>query len=144
VTSNSVLVEGIAKSGQSIELFDIKRLPSGSIDLVSTKSIPVGFLVDNLSVDGNGKLLAAGHPFPPALDKIAANQRFCHGVEAATDPRCQFDRLSWVAEWSEAEGVKDLLIGSDYGTSTTALRDVKNGAGFVTGLYEKGLLRFTE
>jgi hypothetical protein len=78
------------------------------------------------------------------LDKIAAKQRFCHGAEAATDPRCKFDRLSWVAEWSEAEGLKDLLIGSDYGTSTTALRDVKNGVGFVTGLYEKGLLRWTE
>jgi hypothetical protein len=139
-----VRVTDKANRASSIELFDIKRLSSGSIDLISTKSIPVGFLVDNLSVDGNGKLLAAGHPFPPALDKIAANQRFCLDVEAASDPKCKFDRLSWVAEWSEAGGVKNLLVGTDYGTSTTALRDVKNGVGFVTGLYEKGLLRWTE
>lgn len=106
--------------------------------------IPVPFIPDNLSVDGKGKLLIAGHPHAPSMEKVTKNNRFCQDAGAEKDPRCKLDRLSWVAEWSQQGGLSDVYVGSDYGTSTTFVRDVSRGLGFVSGLYERGILSWKE
>jgi hypothetical protein len=51
---------------------------------------------------------------------------------------------SWVAEWDgNPEGkLRHLYVGTEYGTSTSTVRDVKRGVGFVVGLYEPGVLQF--
>jgi hypothetical protein len=143
LNASTLAVSALTKP--AVELFDISRSSSGDVTLVSKRSIKVPFLADNLSVDSNGKLLIAGHPYPESLEKIAKNQRLCHGADAAEDPKCHFDRMSWVAEWSESDGLKTLYAGQGFfGTSTTAVRDVETGVGYVVGLYEKGVLRWKE
>jgi hypothetical protein len=53
---------------------------------------------------------------------------------------------SWVVEWDgNDEGtLNTLYVGMDYGTSTTAVRDVEKGVGLVVGLYEKGIMVWRE
>ncbi len=107
--------------------------------LEQLSSISLPFHPDNLSVDGSGKLLIAGHPHGPTLEKVAKSNRFCHSGVAEEREKCFTEGLSWVAEWSEVEGVKTLYVGDEYGTSTTAVRDVGRGVGVVTGLYAEGV-----
>jgi arylesterase/paraoxonase len=107
------------------------------------------FWVDNLRVDARGKLLISGHPAGQLLEKVATtnhkyrlDQGRSEGLDAAERPRAP----SWVAEWDgNAEGkLRPLYVGSEYGMSTSTVRDVEKGLGFVVGLYEKGILQFEE
>ncbi|CAK3797477.1 Hypothetical predicted protein [Lecanosticta acicola] len=105
--------------------------------LTPTGRIALPFIPDNLSVDGKGKLLVAGHPHAPSLEAVAKKNRMCHDQDG---DGCQLNRLSWIAEWSEADGLETLYVGDEFGTSSTAVRDVGRGIGIASGLYERGLL----
>ncbi|KAF1940494.1 hypothetical protein EJ02DRAFT_406476 [Clathrospora elynae] len=98
---------------------------------------------DNLSVDSNGKLLIAGHPFAPALMKVSSDRAMCDMEGTEEQKRaCECTAPSWVAEWSEAGGLNPLYkdSGVEFCSSSTFARDVGRGVGIVTGLYERGLL----
>lgn len=110
--------------------------------------IPKGYIrvnaaVDNLSVDGNGVLLMAGHLYPPALTRVAAARASCDVDGGDEVERCACDSPSWVAEWTEEGGVRELYKGNHIGGSSTAVRDVGKGVGIVSGLYDKGVMVFT-
>jgi arylesterase / paraoxonase len=108
------------------------------------------FYADNLRVDADGKLLIAGHPYIFSYGKVAKTQQKydMDGTgEAGLLPEKDRPRApSWIVEWDgNPEGVlKDLYIGDEFGTSTTAARDVKRGVGFIGGLYDKGILMWKE
>jgi len=134
-------------TGAAIHIYNIDAATKG---LALNRTLPVAFLVDNLKTDSNGALLAAGHPFGPALEAVATmNREFdLDGTgEPGLKPEGERPRaLSWVAEWdgNEEGKLKDLYVGSDYGCSATALRDGKTGWGFILGLYEKGIMQWKD
>lgn len=139
VNSSTLAVASSSKSG--LYLFDIKN----DHDLTLHSVVRTPAAVDNLSVDSNGKVLMAGHPFAPALMKVSKGRAMC-------DPRgdkpqweaCKCTAPSWVAEWSEQEGLKGLYKndGEEFCSSSTAVRDNSRGVGIVSGLYESGILIF--
>jgi arylesterase/paraoxonase len=49
-----------------------------------------------------------------------------------------------VAEWTESEGLKVLLMSEKFATGCTAVRDVEKGVGIISGLYDNGLLVWKE
>ena len=141
VMLNDTTLAVASSSTASVRLFKINHSSeTGSPELVQRSSIWVPFVPDNISLDSKGKLLITGHPHPPSLEKVARHNRFCEDPATASTETCDLPKLSWVAEWSEQEGLKTLYAGSDYGTSTTAVRDWTAGIGIVTGLYERGIL----
>jgi arylesterase / paraoxonase len=108
------------------------------------------FWADNLSVDSSGKLLIAGHPQPFMVQKVAQENQF-YDIDGTNEadllPSSERPRApSWVAEWDgNVEGkLRNLFVGHEYGCSTSAVRDLKRGLGFVGGLYEKGILMWKE
>lgn len=110
------------------------RLPK----LSQIRTIALAFHPDNLSVDGDGKLLISGHPHSPTLGKVSKSSALCNSDTTMGKESCE-KGLSWVAEWSESDGLKTLFAGDEYGTSATAVRDVGRKIGVVAGLYAKGL-----
>ncbi|KAK1057744.1 hypothetical protein LTR33_013560 [Friedmanniomyces endolithicus] len=124
----------------------------GTADVKLVETVRLHFLPDNLSVDSNGALLIAGHPFAPALEARAraGTGGACGVLETATatgngeeDGECPV-APSWVAEWTAEGGVRDLFVGRGFGSATTAVRDVGRGRGMVVGLYERGVLTWSE
>ncbi|KAK2071184.1 hypothetical protein P8C59_005627 [Phyllachora maydis] len=107
-------------------------------------AVPVPFLPDNLSVDGEtGALLIAGHPHVASLTRWAATRHLCHRPEAAATDMCASQRTgSWVAEWSEAGGLRHIYAGTDFATACTAVRHRR--VGLAVGLYERGLMVWQE
>lgn len=132
-------------TGLAVNIFEIQ--PDHSLN--KTLHIQADFWVDNLRVDSAGTLLLTGHPHALIFEVVVKNQHKYNldagrldGLDPSTRPRTG----SWVAEWDgNAEGkIKNLFIddGSEYGTSTTTVRDTGRGVGFVVGLYEKGIVQF--
>ncbi|KAH8601845.1 hypothetical protein B0O99DRAFT_607577 [Bisporella sp. PMI_857] len=104
-------------------------------------------LVDNLSVSGTGTLLMAGHPHAPSTTKFAKTRHICNSPAdlAQAEPQMQKycetgQATSCVLEWSEANGVKPVYVGTEFPTSATAVQDIKSNTVIVTGLYSHGLL----
>ncbi|KAF2632603.1 calcium-dependent phosphotriesterase [Macroventuria anomochaeta] len=139
LNSSSLAVASSSKSG--VYLFDIKE----EHDLELKKVVRTPAAVDNLSVDGEGKVLMAGHPFAPALMKVSKGRAKCD-VQGSEEEReaCACTAPSWVAEWSEAEGLREVYKddGREFCSSSTVVRDTAKGVGIVSGLYEKGILVF--
>ncbi|KAI7913089.1 hypothetical protein M0657_008426 [Pyricularia oryzae] len=117
-----------------------------------TGVVKLPFLPDNLSVDEKGKLLIAGHPSPPELTQVSRSRALCQDERVrnpkAEDPKhCRKAMApSWAAEWTEAGGLRDLYVSrggeaGGYGTTATAVRDSARGVGFLTGLYDEGILK---
>ncbi|OJD36759.1 serum paraoxonase lactonase 3 [Diplodia corticola] len=198
-------------NGRAVRLYNITSSTTaddgtdGTISLAFKDKIFAPAMLDNLSVDSRGRLLAAGHPRPGALTATVAFRADClslrakaHAIALAAeqeverklgednvvqqDPmlmsdqedvaaavekktvevvmteeekgrleRCVggFDATSpsWVGELlvdertGEATGEwKELYVGSEFGSSCTAARDLKEGVVLVVGLYEKGVL----
>lgn len=127
----------------AVYLYNITHEAAGPV-LTKKSSIKVPFIPDNISVDGKGKMLIAGHPHAPSLEEISKNNQFCQHADADKDDRCQLHRLSWIADWSEEEGLSSIYVGAEYGTSSTAVRDTSRGMGFASGLYEQGILSWVE
>lgn len=136
----------VAVASTTTPSFSIYAISPTNHGLTLTLKISVPFWIDNLKTDSAGTLLMAGHPWAPALTKISkTNHLYKFGERADGRPLEGRPRApSWVAEWDgNAEGkIKDLYVGTEYGTSTSAVRDVGRGVGFVAGLYEKGILMF--
>ncbi|KAM3423012.1 hypothetical protein BST61_g485 [Cercospora zeina] len=139
---NSSTLAVASSNTAEVRIFNITWAADGTPELAHTKSFTVPFAPDNLSIDSKGKLLITGHPHAPSLEEVARKNRFCEGAgdERAAGEDCSFGKLSWVAEWTEETGLITLIAGSEFGTSTTAVRDWQAGVGFVVGLYERGLL----
>ncbi|EFY90575.1 paraoxonase, putative [Metarhizium acridum CQMa 102] len=139
---NSTTVAVASTSRSAVYLYDRRR--DGSLSYRS--SIQVPFLPDNLSVHG-GKLIIAGHPHFPSLTKFTMTRHVCNDAaelakaDDAMKAYCEHGKgTSWVAEWTEANGLKSLYAGTEYPTSATAARDSKRGVGIISGLYAKGIL----
>ena len=86
----------------------------------------------------------AGHPHGPTLEKFARNSARCNAPRKEDKVACDVKGLSWIADWSEEDGLKTLYVGSDFATATTAVRDIKREIGFAVGLYERGILKWDE
>lgn len=120
-----------------------------------TGVVKLPFLPDNLSVDEKGKLLIAGHPSPPELTQVSRSRALCQD-ERVRNPKAEDAKHcrkamapSWAAEWTEAGGLRDLYVSrggeaGGYGTTATAVRDSARGVGFLTGLYDEGILVWRE
>jgi arylesterase/paraoxonase len=114
--------------------------------LTFNKLIRTPAAVDNLSVDRDGKVLAAGHPYALQLVETAEMREGCvEGSEREEERRaCGCTAPSWVVEWSEEGGLRELYKGRGFCSSTTVARDVGRGVGVVSGLYERGVMVFRE
>ncbi|KAF2867989.1 hypothetical protein BDV95DRAFT_630909 [Massariosphaeria phaeospora] len=139
---NATTLAVASSSKPGVYFFDVDR--QFNLTAKGYMRAPAG--VDNLSVDGNGKLLMAGHPFVPALTKVAKQRPGCvPGSEKEEEKSaCECGAPSWAAEWSEEGGLKELYKGYEFCSSTTLVRDTKRGVGMMSGLYERGLLVFKE
>ena len=139
VNSTTLAVASSSKSG--LYLFDVRQ----EHDLELSQIIRTPAAVDNLSIDNKGMVLMAGHPFAPALMKVSQGRAACnpHG-DIQEKEACKCTAPSWVAEWSEPEGLKTLYKnnGDEFCSSSTAVRDNSRGVGIVSGLYESGILIF--
>lgn len=127
-----------SSSTTKVYLYDI--LPDRSLSKTGTITLP--FMPDNLSVDKKGTLLIAGHPHPPTMDKWRKDRFECLMDNSRKNEDCyEGTAPSGVAEWSAEDGLKVLhLAKGGFGSSATAMRDTEYKLGFVTGLYEKGIL----
>ncbi|KAF2756511.1 hypothetical protein EJ05DRAFT_502018 [Pseudovirgaria hyperparasitica] len=104
-------------------------------ELSHKRTVRTKHFVDNLSVDDSGALILAGHPHLPSLEqKVACAAR-------RDDPECLDVKAgSWIQEWTEQEGLKDLYVGHEFESACTAVRDKAFGRGFAVGLYGEGIL----
>ncbi|KAJ6437364.1 LOW QUALITY PROTEIN: reverse transcriptase domain protein [Purpureocillium lavendulum] len=154
---NGSTVAVAATSRAAVYLFDLKEEDEKKkqtkkdgerrLKMRYRTQIKTPFLPDNLSLASDGRLLIAGHPHLPSLQRFTQTRYVCNdAAELAiaspeTKAYCATGTApSWVAEWSDAGGLKSLYAGVEYPSSATAARDVKRGVGIVGGLYAKGLL----
>ena len=145
VILNATALAVASSSTTSVRLYSIERgSETQAPRLKHTRTVPVPFLPDNLSVDVNGKLLIAGHPHGPTLEKVAKNSARWNAPGAKGKEGCDFRGLSGIAEWTEEDGLRMLFVGDEFATSSTAVRDVDRQIGVATGLYERGVLVWNE
>lgn len=141
LNATTLAVASSSKAGIYFFTVNVDR----SLVLRNMVRTPAG--ADNISLDSNGALLIAGHPFAPALMSVSQGRAECNfdGTEAQREA-CRCTSPSWAGEWTEKEGLRSLFAddGSLFCSSSTAVRDVKRGVGFVSGLYDKGLFVFRE
>ncbi|KAK7917600.1 hypothetical protein PG985_011208 [Apiospora marii] len=148
---NDTTLAVASTNSASIRLYSISppsKVSNGRHPMLRpSASIPLSFLPDNLSKSSNGAIVVAGHPHAISLGKFAATRHICNSPEdlAKAEPSvrevCEKSKAgSWVSQWTEAEGVRDLYVGTDYPTSSTAARDLGRKTGIISGLYAKGLL----
>lgn len=138
----------VAVASTTTPSFSIYAINATTHDLSLAQKISVPFWIDNLRTDSAGTLLMAGHPWVPALTKVSkTNHLYDHdgkGVGLALEERPR--AMSWVAEWDgNLEGkIRDLYVGKmgEFGPSTSVVRDLGRGVGFVVGLYERGIMMF--
>lgn len=138
LNATTVAVASTAKPGIYLYTFN-----PDTVELQYVKHFRVPAAVDNLSVDSKGKLLMAGHPFAFALMAVSKTRANCDSQgDDEAKKACELSSPSWVAEWSEEEGMKTVYRGSgeEFGSSTTFARDVGRGVGIITGLYQRGIL----
>jgi arylesterase/paraoxonase len=138
LNASTLVVASSSKPG--LYFFDI----AADHGLVQKAFVRTPASADNLSVDGKGKVLVAGHPFAPQLMSVAKGRAGC---EVERDAQCACGAPSWVGEWSEAEGLRTLLMSKgEEGicSSSTAVRDVERGVGMVSMLYGRGVVVFKE
>lgn len=138
LNSTTLAVASSSKAG----IFFYTILPDHTLQQENFVRTPAS--VDNLSVDSQGKLLMAGHPFAPTLMKVAKGRAKCVMGSEVEEERaaCQCNADSWVAEWSEEGGLKELVKGDQLCSSSTVVRDVGRGVGIVSGLYDHGITVF--
>ena len=132
----------VASSGlASVSLYAMSKA-NGELTpkLTYYRAVNVPFHADNLSVDGNSKLLIAGHPHAPSMKEVAKNAARCNSESDQQKEHCDYQAPSGIAEWSEQAGLMTLYLGFDYQSSSTALRDGGRQFGLATGLYAKGLM----
>lgn len=129
-------------STNAVYLYLLSR-HDGPPRLTRTATISLSFHPDNLSVDGAGNLLIAGHPHGPTFEEVMKDAAARAGDGDKTDEK-SWKGSSWVAKWNPSDGLKTLYVGDEYGTSCTAVRDSGRKLGMAVGLYERGVLTWTE
>ncbi|KAM3501805.1 hypothetical protein MY11210_009275 [Beauveria gryllotalpidicola] len=139
---NETTLAVASSSGGAVHLYRVEADRS----LTRKTKITLPFLPDNIELKDGKTLLITGHPHLPRLAKIAESRHVCNDAEvlaAASDKEkeacAKLSGLSWVAEWSEEQGLRNVFVESIYGSSTTTVWDGEAGFGLMTGLYEKGL-----
>lgn len=143
---NESVLAVVSTSLSGIYLFDVT--PSFSLQNRRTIHTPPG--IDNISVDRDGKLLVAGHPWGFGLIRLAAQRAQCDLESDSEDERnaCECWAPSWVAEWDGSGGgkgmLRELYKGFEYCSSTTMVRDRKRGVAIVSALYDRGLMFMEE
>lgn len=139
---NASTVAVSSSSTASVYLYDVHP-HDYSVRFI--RSIRVSFMPDNLETDQAGVLLITGHPSREALQDTVQARLKCTWVPEEKDKCYKAGAPSGVAEWTEERGLRDLYVSrGEFGTSTTAGRDVERGVGLVTGLYERGILVWSE
>ena len=118
-------------------------------------TIDVPFAADNVRFADDGTLLVAGHPHFPTLTKLAANKTehapsWAVAIPFLPDTRVELARefdldapISMNRLVAGVAGMKTVFQsdGSGFSSASTALRDDKTGALYVTGLYaEEGFV----
>jgi arylesterase/paraoxonase len=155
---NKTMLAVASTTTPSINIYNLTRSETSSkthnkaptLKLIQKISVP--FFPDNLGTDSDGKLLIAGHPHPPALERVAKTNHRYFGDEQdgwiegkLPEARLPADERprspSWVVEWNgNQKGVmRDIYLGTEYGTSSSFARDVGRGVAFIVGLYERGI-----
>ncbi|OAA48033.1 Six-bladed beta-propeller, TolB-like protein [Beauveria brongniartii RCEF 3172] len=140
---NETTLAVASSSGGAVHLYRV----GADRSLTLTTKITLPFLPDNVELKDGKTLLITGHPHLPSLAAIAQSRHVCNDAEllaaAASDEEkeacAKAIGLSWVAEWSEEQGLRNVFVESIYGSSTTTVWDGEAGFGLTTGLYEKGL-----
>ena len=139
----------VAVASTSMQAIHIYEMDPDAKALKLVQKLHPHFWTDNLKLDADGKLLCAGHPHPFELVNVAQNNQFYNldGAKGNKTLKSEVERPrapSWAVEWDgNPEGtLKDVYIGTEYGASTAASRDVKRKFGMISGLYEKGLLMY--
>lgn len=114
--------------------------------LQQVDAIRLRFVPDNLSTGKDGSLLIAGHPHPPSLDKNVHARTECKGADGVVPQECwKSTAPSWVERWTADKGLETLYVSShEFGSSATAAKDAARNVGIVTGLYENGILVWSE
>jgi arylesterase/paraoxonase len=140
LNSTTLAVASTSKTG--VYFYEV----TPSHDLISKGYVRTPSTVDNISVDGKGKLLLAGHPFAFSLVATAAARANCvPGSENEEEKKaCECGAPSWAAEWTPENGLKELYKGAGFCSSSTVVRDSSRGVGMITGLYDKGIMVFKE
>lgn len=102
--------------------------------------------IDNISVDSQGTISMAGHPFAPSVMAVAKRRVDCYPDSDKEDEReaCKCDAPSWAGQWSSQGGLKELYKGFEICSSSTAARDASRGIGIITGLYDRGIMVWRE
>lgn len=140
---NSTVLAVASSSKAGVYMYSIGR--DHELEFHKLVRTPAG--ADNLSVDGHGVLLVAGHPFAPALMGVAKRRAGCE-MDGTGEKRlaCRCDAPSWVGEWSEERGLMTVLVsqgqdgeGRGVCSSSTAVRDVGRRVGLVSMLYGRGI-----
>ncbi|PHH60458.1 hypothetical protein CDD81_1633 [Ophiocordyceps australis] len=141
---NATTVAVASTSRGSIHLFE--RAADASQTLHQRSRVALPFLADNLSRTRSGKLLVAGHGYPPALNKYTHTRHICNdeaklaAAEQSVKEYCaRGTAVSAVAEWSQEGGLRLLYFGDEYPSAATAVKDEGRGVGIVAGLYARGL-----
>ncbi|KAF2741302.1 calcium-dependent phosphotriesterase [Polyplosphaeria fusca] len=139
---NSTTLAVASSSKPGVYFYDVT--PEHDLKYKYYLRTPVG--VDNISVDSDGKLLMAGHPYALSLIQVAEARANCvlDSEKEEEKEACGCGSPSWAAEWSEESGLKELYKGHDICSSSTVARDAKRGVGFVSTLYDRGLMIFRE
>lgn len=143
---NSTTVAVASTTRSAVLLYTLRD--GGRLEYQSEVKLP--FLPDNLSSTGS-KLLIGGHAHFPMLAMFTQTRYICNdpvelaGATPEMKEYCESGTASsWVAEWSELEGLKNVYVGLDYPSSCTFLRDPERNVGIVTGLYAKGIMVLEE
>ncbi|KAH7049269.1 hypothetical protein B0J12DRAFT_574708, partial [Macrophomina phaseolina] len=143
---NSSTLAVASTGARSVKLYDFHVSDDdGAVALAYRTEVRAPAMLDNVFVDAQGRLLAAGHPRPGALAAMVARRAEC---DRAALERCieTYDETSpsWVGELVVGEdgelAWRELLVGHQgYGASSGVARDAKEGIVLVSGLYEKGI-----
>jgi arylesterase / paraoxonase len=144
---NSTYLAVASSSQAAVQLYEYSQNKDGHLTLTSRMKMPVPFFPDNLSVSvPDGALLIAGHPHVGSLGAFADSRPVCNydppESELARCREIEEAASSWVSEWTEKGGLRHVFAGTEFPTSSTALRDGKTG--IVMGLYAKGIMVWKE
>lgn len=139
---NSTTLVVASSSKPAVYFYDVT--PDFNLKSRGFLRTPAG--VDNISVDGKGMLLMAGHPFAPALVVVSKNRYKCNLESEKEEERkaCECGAPSWAAEWTHEAGLREIYKGNEFCSSSMAVRDSSRGIGMISGLYDRGLMVFRE
>ncbi|CAH0046846.1 unnamed protein product [Clonostachys solani] len=143
---NSTTLAIASTSRGSVYFYSMTKDQHNLPKLQYQSRIRLPFLPDNLAVE-DGKLLIGGQPHPPSMAKYVSIRHICNfpdtlqgATEEMKDACNSWSATSWAAEWSEADGLKDVYAGTEYPTSSTFVRDSKRNVAIIVGLYARGIM----